>query len=81
MDETPSPRARRITRRIIEETGCNEIPEQELLELVHAETRELRSIPAYSQSLKLTLMRIINASHPHAELRAIAGSLGISIVE
>jgi hypothetical protein len=81
MTDEPTPLAKRITRRIIEESGCNEMPEQELLELVHAETRDLRPLSAYAQSLKLTIHRIIGADDPYAELRSIAGSLGISIAE
>jgi hypothetical protein len=79
MDDTPSPLARRITRRIIEETGYHKRPDQELLELVHTETKDLRPIYSYAQKLKELLLRIIEAEDPHAELRAIAASLGISL--
>jgi hypothetical protein len=80
-DDTPSPLARRITRRIIAETGYTERPEKELLELVHTETKDLRPIHAYASSLKQLILRIIEASDPHAELRVIAASLGIPLAE
>ena len=76
MDE-PSPLAKRITRKLIEETDCADIPEQELLELIHSETKDLRPIHAYSQSLKNLITRIIDGGEP--ELRKIAASLGVSI--
>jgi hypothetical protein len=80
MTDTPSPLARRITRRLIEETGC-EIPECELLELVHENTKELRPIHALADSLKATINRIIQAKDPKAELLAIAAAVGVPVAE
>lgn len=78
MNDTPSALAKRITKRIIEETGYTS-PEQDLLELVHQNTKDLRPIHAYSQSLKQTLMRIIDGGEP--ELKAIAKTLGIALAD
>jgi hypothetical protein len=77
--DTPSPLAQRITRKLIEETDCADIPEQELLELIHSETKDLRPISSYAQKLKEIINRIIEGGEP--ELRKIAASLGVSIAE
>jgi hypothetical protein len=77
MNDTPSPLAQRITRKLIEETDCADIPERELLELIHAETRDLRPIGAYANSLGQIVNRIITGGEP--ELRKVAVSLGISM--
>jgi hypothetical protein len=80
MNEQPCKPARRIAARIAEETGCVAEVEQQIADLVHQEIRDYRPIDAFAQSLKGTLVRIIENSDPHAEVREIAEVIGIAVL-
>lgn len=78
MTNEPSPLAKRIAKRI-EEAGLAQHLKPNYLEIIDAETRDLRPISAYSQKLREIIHRIIAGGEP--EVKAIASSLGIGMAE